>query len=80
VIESKPAPAAPPVEPADPSDPAAFYAEMLRHPKRETVDERVEILTFEQMQAVMAVIHSLGYLDRQPLQAYWLWKALLRRW
>jgi hypothetical protein len=73
VIEPTPAPATPP-------SPQALYAELTRLAKRDHIDERVRQLSFPEMQGLMALIQARGCVDRQPYQALWAWKAMLKRW
>ena len=75
---AKPKPALPPR--ASHGDARALYAELLQHPSRTSINDRLEGLTFPQVEALMKVIQTSGYLDQQPVQAFWAWKELQRYW
>jgi hypothetical protein len=76
--ERAPRPALP--APADPADARALYAEILLHPRRETIEARIRPLPRRPKERLLEGIRCHGCIDKQPRQMFRAWQALVRSW
>jgi hypothetical protein len=65
-------------QPADPADARALYAEILQHPRRESIEARIRPLPRRPKERRPEVIRGRGCIDKQPLRPSRAWRALVR--